>query len=187
MEAVVWMRLGALLALGAVSTWTDVRENRVPNWLSALGALAGLVLGAAGGWPGLEGALLGMVAMAAPFMLFWWFGQAAVESGEGEGEVGAGDVKLAGALGAVLGWPWALTGLFWGVLLGAAVALGYVLVDYARAAPEIVRAAREYGLVRALWAPRPSWRKALPQSPWLSLGALIAWFLTRGGMSLWVG
>ena len=73
--------------------WTDLRSRRIPNWLTvpglAIGIAANTILG---GWSGLvtslKGAAVGLVLLL-PFVLLR--------------ALGAGDWKLAGALGAFTG------------------------------------------------------------------------------------
>ena len=82
---------GAVL-VAAVAGWTDWRSRRIPNWLT----VPAFVLGVAtntflSGWAGLKTSLLGALVglgLLLPFVL--------VRS------LGAGDWKLAGALGAFL-------------------------------------------------------------------------------------
>jgi len=85
------MAAAVLLAVGA--GWSDFRNRRIPNWLTVPGALTGLALnGVLSGWGGLKTSLLGAtlgLALLLPFVL--------VRS------LGAGDWKLAGALGAFAG------------------------------------------------------------------------------------
>jgi len=83
---------GAVL-LAVVAGWTDLRSRRIPNWLTVPAALLGLganvVLGGWGGlWTSLKGVGLGL-ALLLPFVLLK--------------SLGAGDWKLAGALGSFVG------------------------------------------------------------------------------------
>jgi len=87
-----------LLAVAGLAAIIDVRSRRIPNWLSLSAFVAGLVLHAAGGRAGLITALFGSgLALLIYVPLF------AVQA------LGAGDVKLMAALGAILGpaaWFW---------------------------------------------------------------------------------
>lgn len=80
---------GAVL-LAVIAGWTDLRSRRIPNWLTvsalAVGVAANTILS---GWGGLKTSLLGALvglALLLPFVLLR--------------SLGAGDWKLAGALGA---------------------------------------------------------------------------------------
>ena len=83
---------GAVL-LAMAAGWTDLRSRRIPNWLTvpglAIGIAANTILG---GWSGLKTSLLGAalgLGLLLPFVLLR--------------ALGAGDWKLAGALGAFTG------------------------------------------------------------------------------------
>ena len=84
--------MGAEL-LAVVAGWTDIRSRRIPNWLTVPGVPIGLAANfAVGGWGGLKNSLLGAavgLALLLPFVLLR--------------SLGAGDWKLAGALGAFTG------------------------------------------------------------------------------------
>jgi prepilin peptidase CpaA len=106
------MLVGAVL-LALIAGWTDLRSRRIPNWLT----VPGLLIGIAGnvvlsGWGGLahslKGAALGL-ALLFPFVMLR--------------SLGAGDWKLAGALGAFTG-PAALID----VLLGSVFVAGLMAV-----------------------------------------------------------
>ncbi|HKN71257.1 MAG TPA: A24 family peptidase, partial [Terriglobales bacterium] len=97
-----------LVAIGAgVLDW---RYRRIPNWLTVSGLAAGLAVNTIlFRWPGLKAALLGTalgLGLLLPFVL--------VRS------LGAGDWKLAGALGACLG-PRQLFSVLMGTILVAGV------------------------------------------------------------------
>jgi prepilin peptidase CpaA len=105
-------------AVAGVAAYTDLRSRRIPNWLTlsalGLGLGANTVLGGvAGGTTALLGVGLGL-ALLLPFYMLR--------------AVGAGDVKLLAALGALVG-PTALVsvavyGAVVGGLIAAAILLG---------------------------------------------------------------
>lgn len=100
-----------LVAIGAgVLDW---RFRRIPNWLTVSGLIAGVAVNTVlFRWPGLKSALLGALlglGLLLPFVL--------VRS------LGAGDWKLAGALGACLGPRQLLSVLMATVLLAGVMAL----------------------------------------------------------------
>jgi prepilin peptidase CpaA len=85
--------LAGAVALALMAGWTDLRNRRIPNWLTVPGLLLGVAVNALlSGWTGLKesliGALIGL-ALLLPFVLLR--------------SLGAGDWKLAGALGAFVG------------------------------------------------------------------------------------
>ena len=110
------------LGLAAVACGCDLRTRRIPQVLTLGGAMAGFAFHlAGGGWSGaassVAGWALGIAIFLAPFAL---------------GGLGAGDVKLLGALGAWLGpgdviWLALYAGVAGGVLaLVVSLATGYL-------------------------------------------------------------
>lgn len=95
----------------------DGRYRRIPNWLTVSGAALGVLVNTVlYRWSGLKSALLGMalgLALLLPFVL--------VRS------LGAGDWKLAGALGACLGPRPLLSVLLAAILVAGAMALVVVI------------------------------------------------------------
>jgi prepilin peptidase CpaA len=103
-----------LILLVLTAALRDVRTGRIPNWLTVPAGALGLALhawyeGLPGVWTSIAGAALGLAA----FILFF-----------AAGGMGAGDVKLFGAVGALVG-PQSLvlvfvfTGLLGGILAAA--------------------------------------------------------------------
>ena len=117
---------GAVL-VSLVAAATDLRSRRVPNWLTVPGLLIGIAANTwLSGWSGLKGSLQGAVvglALLLPFVLLR--------------SLGAGDWKLAGALGAFTG-PSILVDLLLGSVLVAGV-MAMVLVIYKRRTRETMR------------------------------------------------
>jgi prepilin peptidase CpaA len=72
----------------------DVRYRRIPNWLSLTGVLAGLAMNTFlyQGWPGLSHSLKGLALGFGVYFLLYMLRA-----------MGAGDVKLMAAVGAIVG------------------------------------------------------------------------------------
>ncbi len=111
---VPWIPAGLLAICAGILDW---RYRRIPNWLTVSGFGAGIAINAIlFRWPGLKDALLGAVlglGLLLPFVL--------VRS------LGAGDWKLAGALGACLGWRQMLSVLMGTILVAGVMALAVVI------------------------------------------------------------
>ena len=77
----------------ALAAWIDLRQRRIPNWLSLTGIVAGFFLWVShAGWSGLLQGFLGLLVGGALFMPFYLMRG-----------MGAGDVKLMAAVGTFLG------------------------------------------------------------------------------------
>ena len=100
-----------LLFSGLVVTF-DCREQRIPNWLNFLATGAGLLLNLWSGVPSFVDSLYGYGLGMGIFILPFIFGL-----------VGGGDVKLMGALGAILGSPAIPRVAFYSVVAGGFLAL----------------------------------------------------------------
>ena len=103
-----------MLAVGLVlATAIDLRSRRIPNQLTAAMAVAGLGF-AAGGISGVSvaasigGIVLGLLLMLPGYAL---------------GATGAGDVKLMGAVGAIVGPPLVVSAFICTALAGGVLAL----------------------------------------------------------------
>src|SRR3990167_599978 len=106
---------GVLIALVIASAWSDVRTRCIPNWLTVTGAVAGLALHfRQSDFPGAFSSIAGLILGLGIFMALYL-----------AGGMGAGDVKLFGAVGALVGPQrllllFVFTGLLGGI---AAIAL----------------------------------------------------------------
>jgi prepilin peptidase CpaA len=119
--------LGLAVALALIAGYTDWRSRRIPNWLTVPGFLVGVSVNVvAWGWTGLKASLLGAglgLLLLLPFVFLR--------------SLGAGDWKLAGALGAFVGWEVLVNLLMGSVFVAGIMALG--LVIYKRRFKETMR------------------------------------------------
>jgi prepilin peptidase CpaA len=105
-----------LVATCAVAAWFDVRENRLPNWLTVSAFVVALGLRAGLGWGELGTGALGAgitFVLALPFFLV--------------GGAGGGDVKFLTAVGAYLGPGRLPTALFVMAIVGGLMAVVAIL------------------------------------------------------------
>jgi len=119
--------LGLAVVLALIAGWTDWRNRRIPNWLTVPGFFVGVAANVlVNGLPGLKtslvGAGLGLLVLL-PFVFLRG--------------LGAGDWKLAGALGAFVGWE-VLADLLMGSVLVAGV-MALTLVIYKRRFKQTMR------------------------------------------------
>jgi prepilin peptidase CpaA len=106
-----------LVALVLSAGWFDARLRKIPNWLNASGLAIGIVLGACHGMAGLRTAALGCVCALAVYLPLY------ILRG-----MGAGDVKLMAAVGALTGPSNWLVVFFVTAILGGLASLGLVVV-----------------------------------------------------------
>lgn len=106
-----------LIILLLISLYTDMVERKIYNKVTLTAALAGIAVntfysGAAGFQMSLLGMLVGTAALFLPFVM---------------GGIGAGDVKLLGAVGAVKGSAFVLYAAVASALVGGIIALVILL------------------------------------------------------------
>jgi len=120
------------LVLSVVAAILDLQRHRIPNWLTYPGIVLGFVLrGVLFGWKGLLGALAGCLLAGGIIFVFY-----AVRA------MGAGDVKLLAAIGALVGPREA-----GGVLLATAIFGGVLAVIYALYRGRLVGTLKNVGSV----------------------------------------
>jgi len=109
--------LALLIPATLYASWIDYAQRRVPNWLNAAIALAGLAaqfafFGVNGLWTGFLGMLVGFAVLIVPWLMHG---------------MGAGDVKLMSAIGAWIG-PWLTVVSFGaGAVIGGIAAIVMIL------------------------------------------------------------
>jgi prepilin peptidase CpaA len=110
-----------LVATIIAAGFFDIKERRIPNWVILLGLVAGLVLGSFQGSTQLlisvAGFVAGIAALLIPFAFGW---------------MGAGDVKLFAAVGALLGYSWLPRVFFYSCVVAGGIALLALGLGYAR-------------------------------------------------------
>lgn len=114
LQTVPWLLASLIATIAGVLDW---RYRRIPNWLTISGLAAGIAVNTIlHRWPGLKAALLGALlglGILLPFVLIR--------------SLGAGDWKLAGALGACLGPSQMLSVLIGTILVAGLMALVVVI------------------------------------------------------------
>jgi prepilin peptidase CpaA len=166
--------LALALVLAAIAGYTDWRSRRIPNWLTVSAALVGVVVnGIVGGWSGVKTSLLGVglgLAILLPFVLLR--------------SLGAGDWKLAGALGAFVGWQ-VLTNLLIGSIFVAGI-MAMVLVIYKRRLGQTLRnIGRMLASMLRLHMPGPEVSLDNPESLKIPYGVALAFTTLCYGAMNW--
>lgn len=101
-----------LLIIIVAAAFFDIKERRIPNWIILLGLIAGLALGALQSSTQLifnvVGFFAGIMALMIPFGFGW---------------MGAGDVKLFAAVGALVGYKALPRVFFYSCIVAGTIAL----------------------------------------------------------------
>lgn len=106
----------SLLLLGLCAYW-DLRYRKIPNWATLPGIVLGLGANSLfGGWAGMKasgiGLLVGFGALLVLFVLGW---------------MGGGDVKLMAAVGALKGYPFIVSALFYSLIVGVVIGVAMLI------------------------------------------------------------
>jgi len=107
----------AATVLLAVSAYWDLRYRKIPNWATLPAIVLGLGLnGLLHGWSGMRasglGLLIGFGALLVLFVLSW---------------MGGGDVKLMAAVGALTGYPFVVSALFYSLVVGVVIGVAMLI------------------------------------------------------------
>ncbi|HWP22756.1 MAG TPA: A24 family peptidase [Candidatus Binatia bacterium] len=168
--------------MASLSAFFDYQYRRIPNWLIVFGLVCGVGLNAFQNSGLLVDSLLGFVAGIGVLFLPFAFGW-----------VGAGDVKLFGVIGALLGVSWLPRVFFYAAVAAGVIALAYVIGGGLRVASfKNLWIDLKLGFLsmgRAL--PEPVHKRSREQGgsvPWgvaFAAGTVIAYFLDPSGR--WAG
>jgi prepilin peptidase CpaA len=147
--------------VGVAAIADDLSRRQISNWIPALAFASGVALHAIeAGWRGAGSALLGTLAGAAVFLVFYV-----------AGGMGGGDVKLMAGFGAVLGTSRLLEAALWTAGCGGIMAALAVAVSSVRRYWRSKRAARN----GAAAVEGPSKRvEAIPYAPAIAAGVWLA-------------
>jgi prepilin peptidase CpaA len=116
MDRLTFFLVLALMLAVTAAVW-DVRQHRIPNWLTLPGIVAGMVLRSALlGWKGLGSAVAGCLLAGGVLLLFYMIRA-----------MGAGDVKLMAAIGSLVGPSQAITIVLATAICGGAIGIAYAL------------------------------------------------------------
>jgi len=181
-----------------VASYTDVTKRKVYNWTTypaaALGLAFGYLAAGVGQAPSLSGPGVGLLdrlaGLGLGFGILFAFNRA-----HDARAVGVGDVKLMGAIGALLGAYLTLWALFWGSLVGAVIAVwvllgqGKLMRGVGRSLMAAIRLRRSSKDTSAGDAAdgepeTPPEQQRIPYGVALAFGTMVTWFLhapsTRG-------
>jgi len=162
------MKLLLLVPIAFAVIYFDVRYRRIPNVIVISTLVAGVIINSAiGSWSGMLGAAEGFALAFAPMFLLHVFGA-----------MGAGDVKLSGAVGAVLGVSIVPLALIIIVMTGAVLAV-YSMIRSGRVFSTLHGVLRIFvGIMPGWEMPRfampPDRRNTIPYGVAIMLGSLIA-------------
>jgi prepilin peptidase CpaA len=155
-----WIPAVLVALIAGVLDW---RFRRIPNWLTVSGLVAGFAVNTLlYRWPGLKAALLGTLlglGLLLPFVLIR--------------SLGAGDWKLAGALGACLG-PRLLLSVLMGTILVAGVMALIVVIWKGRLKRTLMNMAHLLGALFSLRMPGTEVSVDDPQSTKIPFGVAMA-------------
>lgn len=106
-----------VLVLLVLCAYWDLRYRRIPNWATLPGTALGLGMnGLFLGWQGMKasglGLLVGFGALLVLFALGW---------------MGGGDVKLMAAVGALKGYPFVVSALFYSLIVGVVIGVAMLI------------------------------------------------------------
>jgi prepilin peptidase CpaA len=141
----------------AVATFTDLRNRRIPNWLVLPFLVVGIAVSAfLHGWHGLGQSFAGLGLGFAIYGLLFFMGG-----------MGAGDVKLAAAIGAWIGPSQLFIALLVTAMAGGIMVFGWAL--FGGFLKDLFKGAGDH------------MKRKMPYAPAIAVGTLISFFATKTG------
>ena len=160
LKAVIWI---PAILLAAMAGWLDWRYRRIPNWLTVPGLAVGMVANAlVGGWSGAKASLLGALlglGLLLPLVLLR--------------SLGAGDWKLAGAVGAFLGPERLIVVLIAAIFVAGGMAV-FLIIYKGRVKQVVHNIGRMLGAILRLRLPGPELTLENPESLKVPFGVAVA-------------
>jgi prepilin peptidase CpaA len=161
-----------VLIVVAMATITDLRSRRIPNWLVFPFLAAGVAAsGILEGWRGVGQSMMGFGVGVVLFGVLFWMGG-----------MGAGDVKLAAAIGAWVGPSQLFFALVVTAIIGGLMAVVWAIAggffsDLLKGSGNLIfgRKKSEAKPGEELVLDNPKTRK-MPYAPAIALGTLISFF-----------
>jgi prepilin peptidase CpaA len=169
-----------LFATISVAAFFDIKERRIPNWIILFGFIGGVVLAALQGSTqfivSISGFFVGIVTLLIPFAFGW---------------MGAGDVKLFAAVGALLGYKTLPRVFFYSCLVAGVLALIALAFGRARQVSfknfwtdcKFMLLTVRTGLPKSM--PLDSGAYSVPWGVAIGAGTIMAYYLDRAGT--WAG
>jgi prepilin peptidase CpaA len=154
----------------AVATVTDLRSHRIPNWLVVPFMAAGIMVSTwFHGWHGLGQSMGGLGLGVLLFGFLFWMGG-----------MGAGDVKLAAAIGTWIGpsqlfFALVVTAMAGGVIVLVWAAFGGFLKELFTGASNLTFGLKNREVREEMVIANPLKRK-IPYAPAIAIGTLISFF-----------
>lgn len=113
MSTILGIKVLLVLVVLALALYYDLRQHKIKNFITLPAAVAGCALNLWDqGWLGLVAALQGWLVPVLLLILLYFINV-----------MGAGDIKLFAAIGAIMGLPFALESFAYTVFIGSAIAL----------------------------------------------------------------
>lgn len=168
MDPIAAVVITAASLLGAL---TDLRNRRIPNWLTGPVFLSGLVWsGIQSGLVGIAEGFVGALVLATPYLVLYAYFHG-----------GAGDAKLTGALGTWSGLTHSFTLLLCIAVSGAIVACLYLSYVRLRQRPPSIGCSGGQQTKLFKTSLKTTYRRQMPYGPSIFLGVCL--WLT--GLQIW--